>query len=229
MAVLDGPSALLAVGLTGYVPRSIHVSLPRSSRRYPVEGVRSRRRERLGPVIRTGFPRARPEVATIRAAQWARSEREAALLVCLAVQQRLVHPGRLLASWGTICGGRRHRFLGQVLRDVCAGAQSLGELDVSSLCRRAGLPEPTRQAVRRTASGRIYLDLAWEDVGLVVEVDGGHHALALHPVDDALRQNEVSLNGEVVLRIPVLGLRLRPEAFEAQLAQAYSHLVSRAA
>ena len=48
-----------------------------------------------------------------------------------------------------------------------------------------------------------------EVLGLGVEVDGGHHALALNPVDDAMRQNEVTL-APTVLRIPVLGRWLTP-------------------
>jgi len=75
--------------------------------------------------------------------------------------------------------------------------------------------------VRKGRGGRVYLDVAWEDIGLVVEIDGGHHSLALNPVDDALRQNEVTLSGDVVLRIPVLGLRLTPDAFMAQVARAH--------
>lgn len=54
--------------------------------------------------------------------------------------------------------------------------------------------------VRTGPGGRVYLDVAWEDVGLVVEIDGGQHALALNPVDDALRQNEVTLGDDLVLR-----------------------------
>ena len=105
---------------------------------------------------------------------------------------------------------------------MCDGAHSLGELDFAALCRRAGLPPPSRQEVRTGPGGRIYLDVAWEDIGLVVEIDGGHHALALNPVDDALRQNEVTLSSELVLRIPVLGLRLTPGAFMAQVVRAHS-------
>ena len=63
----------------------------------------------------------------------------------------------------------------------------------------------------------------------MVEVDGGHHALALAPVDDALRQNEVTLSDKVVLRIPVLGLRLTPDAFMDQVVRAHRLLSSRAA
>ena len=62
---------------------------------------------------------------------------------------------------------------------------------------------------------------AWaasEDLGLVVEIDGGHDALASSPVDDALRQKAVVLRGEPLLRIPVIGLRLMPDALMAQVA-----------
>ncbi len=86
--------------------------------------------------------------------------------------------------------------------------------------RRAAAADQAGGADR--PGGRVYLDVAWEDVGLVVEIDGGHHALALNPVDDALRQNEVTLTGDWVLRIPVLGLRLTPDAFMAQVVGRHS-------
>ncbi|MFQ6170070.1 hypothetical protein ACK8HX_00565 [Oryzobacter sp. R7] len=108
------------------------------------------------------------------------------------------------------------------MADLCDGAHSLGELDFGRLCRARGLPGPSRQVVRSTPDGRVYLDVAWEDIGLVVEIDGGHHALALNPVDDALRQNEVVLGGEHVLRLPVLGLRLLPDDFMAQVVRAHA-------
>ena len=93
--------------------------------------------------------------------------------------------------------------------------------------RRA--PRPSRQVLRSGPGGRVYLDVAWEDIGLVVEIDGGHHALALNPVDDALRQNEVTLREQLVLRVPVLGLRLTPEAFLAQVVGAQAMLTRRRA
>ena len=108
-----------------------------------------------------------------------------------------------------------------MVRDVCDGAHSLGELDFARLCRTRGLPEPDRQSVRTLADGRVYLDVAWNDIGLVVEIDGGHHALALNTVADALRQNELVLSAERVLRIPVLGLRLDPNAFLNQIVRAH--------
>jgi very-short-patch-repair endonuclease len=83
--------------------------------------------------------------------------------------------------------------------------------------------------VRTLPGGRVYLDVAWEDVGLVVEIDGGHHALALAVVDDALRQNDVVLREDRVLRIPVLGLRLAPDRFMAQVVEAHRRWSRRAA
>ena len=162
-------------------------------------------------------PGAVLEVATIHAAQWAVSDRQAALLVCLPVQQRLVRPGRLLETWHGVRRSPRRSFLGQVIPDVCDGAHSLGELDFGGWCRRYGLPAPLRQSLRTTASGRVYLDVEWK--GLVVEIDGGHHLLGLNPTSDALRANEVALGSTRVLRIPLLGLRLEPARFMEQVAR----------
>ncbi|GAA4407992.1 hypothetical protein GCM10023168_24720 [Fodinibacter luteus] len=228
-AVLDGVSALHAAGLTGFTQRRIDVTVPRCSRSRPVAGVRVRRRREVGPTAGAGIPRARPEMATVRAAEWAATDRAAALIVCLVVQQRLVSPLRLLAAWRRVRSSRRRVFLDAVFADVCDGAHSLGELDFARLCRTVGLPAPSRQRVRTEPGGRLYLDVAWEDIGLVVEVDGGHHALALNPIDDALRQNEVTLDERMVLRIPVLGLRLAPDAFLAQVARAHAALTGSAA
>ena len=228
-AVLDGVSALQAAGLRGFAHDRIDVSVPRANRSHRVAGVRVRRRRTVGATAGAGIPRARPDLATVRAAQWAATDRTAVLIVCLAVQQRLVPTAGLLATWRSVPRSRRRALLDAVFTDVCDGAHSLGELDLGALCAGAGLPPPTRQVLRRGPRGRVYLDVAWEDVGLVVEVDGGHHALALNPVDDALRQNEVTLGGEVVLRVPVLGLRLTPDAFIAQVVRAHAELSRRRA
>jgi hypothetical protein len=40
----------------------------------------------------------RPEIAAVRAALWARSDRQAALLLAMSVQQRIVEPSRLRES-----------------------------------------------------------------------------------------------------------------------------------
>ncbi|KGN40501.1 hypothetical protein N801_13270 [Knoellia aerolata DSM 18566] len=216
-AVLDGAAALVAHGMTGFTPASIDVSLPRSASVRRVEGVTTHQRRVLERVSGAGVPRLAPEWATLHAAQWAVSDRQAALLVCLPVQQRLVRAGRLLEAWRGVGRSPRRFFLGQVIPDVCDGAHSLGELDFGTWCRRYGLPLPLRQSLRTTASGRVHLDVEWE--GLVVEIDGGHHLLGLNPTADALRANEVALGSTRVLRIPLLGLRLEPSRFMEQVAR----------
>jgi hypothetical protein len=228
-AVLDGAAALVASGLTGFTPTRIDVSLPRNNRRHSVPGVVRHLRSTMPPALGVGIPRVRPEWATIDAAQWALSDRQAALLLCLPVQQRLVSPERVLQVWSASSHGPKDALLDALVRDVCDGAHSLGELDFAALCRERGLPEPSRQEVRRLPSGRVYLDTGWDDIALVVEIDGGHHALALNPIDDALRQNDVVLSGDRVLRIPVLGLRLMPRAFMDQVVRAHRQAQSAAA
>ncbi len=221
---LDGVAALEASGLTGFEAPAIDVSIPSNNRRHRVQGVRLHRRSLMPPAGAAGVPRVDVPHAAVHAAVWAATDRQAALLLCLVLQQRLTTPSRLLVAWGssTVRVRRdRRAIVDEVLRDLCDGAHSLGELDFASMCRARGLPEPSRQVVRTLPGGRVYLDVCWEDIGLAVEIDGGQHALALNTVDDALRQNEVVLGGSRVLRIPVVGLRLSPDRFMAQVVDAH--------
>ncbi|MGL4743966.1 MAG: hypothetical protein ACRCXL_06195 [Dermatophilaceae bacterium] len=179
----------------------------------------------MPPTRAAGILRADVPMAAVNAAAWSVSHRQAVLLICLVLQQRLTTPDRLQSAWDAgrtrVLRGRRD-LLDLVVDDVCDGVDSLGELDVAGLCREAGLPEPDRQVVRTVSGGRVYLDLRWDSIGLVVEIDGGHHALALSTVDDALRQNAVVLRDDRVLRIPVLGLRMARQQFLGQLVRAHA-------
>ena len=112
----------------------------------------------------------------------------------------------------------------QVLRDVTDGAQSLGELDFAEMCRRHGIPAPDRQVLRRTALGRIHLDARWKGSRFVVEIDGAGHRVGLAVSDDNLRQNEVVLGDDRVLRIDLVGLRVHEVAFMRQVRRAVSDL-----
>lgn len=64
------------------------------------------------------------------------------------------------------------------------------------------------------------MDVAWSEVGLRVEIDGGHHGFALNPVDDAFRQDEVRMGAERVLRVLLVGLGLVPDALLDQVVRA---------
>ena len=177
-----------------------------------------------GEVIRTGLPRVRPEIAAVRAAHWAKTDRQAALVLVMAVQQGVVSPIRLLRAARTVRARRRRALVPLLVQDIVDGARSLGELDFAALCRQYGLPEPDRQVLRHGPRGRIYLDVRWSDIGLVVEIDGSQHRMGLAVTDDNLRQNEVTLSLDRVLRIDLVGLRLLPDAFMGQIGRAHAQL-----
>lgn len=228
-AVLDGPTALLAAGLTGWKESLIHVSLPNGDRVRPVEGVRHHRLRDLGDVTGAGLLRTKPEVAVVRAAQWAVSDRAAATLVAMTVQQRLVRPEQVIARWESVKYSQRREVLTGVIGDVCNGAHSLGELDFARMCRQRGLPEPTRQALRPGAKGRVYLDVYWEALEVHVEIQGVHHVQGTATIEDALRFNALGLRNKrlLSLQIPVLGLRVCPDVFMDQVAAALASKMPR--
>lgn len=196
----------------------------------PIEGVRHHRVRDLGPVVAVGLRRTRPEVAAIRAAQWAISPRQRATLIAMTIQQRLT-PEKLLGRWEGVRHSRWRALLDAVIADVCDGAHSLGELDFARMCRERGLPEPSRQALRTGPRGRVYLDVWFDAHGVHVEIQGAHHFQGTAGIDDALRFNAFALAAPdaVSLQIPVLGLRLRPEEFLDQVAAILASRGGRAA
>ncbi|WP_277051068.1 hypothetical protein [Ruania albidiflava] len=224
-AVLDGVSALLAAGLENYTEEQIVVAVPRGTCPVRLPGVRVRSHRVITPAPVPGLPRLTVEAAVVNATTWAVSERQAALIVILAVQQRLTTAERLTAEVHGRRRVRRRAFLRDLLREVGGGVQALGELDFARLCRQHGLPEPSRQRVCRGPRGRIYLDVWWEELRVGVEIDGVQHQQGLNPVEDALRDNEVRLRGGPVLRIPSLGLLTDPGMFMGQVRE----LLTRAA
>lgn len=226
IAAIDGVTSLQHAGLTGFVDERVHVSAVHNHNTELLDGVMIHKviRRVAGELVDTGLPRTRPEIAAIRAAHWATSDRQAALILLMTVQQRLTTPVRLAAAQRLVRGRTRRAFVRAVVRDIAFGVQSLGELDFARLCRARGLPEPCRQVVRQTPAGRIYLDVAWNGFELVVEIDGAQHRWGLAVTQDNLRQNDVVLSGDRVLRIDIIGLRLSTDRFMDQVARGLSEL-----
>lgn len=221
-ACLDGASSLIAGGLERFEVERVRVSVPRGARvrRNPRYNIRQPRRRSVDDVVRTGIPRTRNDVAAVRGALWAVSDRQATYLLTPAVQQGLATADQLGHQALRIRRDKRRRLVHAVVNDLLDGARSLGELDVARELRRRGLPPPTRQVLRKDARNRYFLDLYWPEFHLVVEIDGIHHTWAENVVGDALRQNALALDGDTVLRLPLLGLRLCPDEFFAQIEQA---------
>ena len=221
-AHLDGASALIAEGLTGFTWDVVRVSVPMHARARSATGLHIARTRRYDPrtVVRSGIPRTRPDVAAVHAALWATSDKQAALVLTMPVQQRLTTPERIGASLLSVHRDKRRTLLHSTVLDLLDGVRSISEAEFAAECRRRGLPKPTRQAVRRGRDGTYYLDVCWEDWGVVVEIDGIQHAWASQVVGDALRQNETTLENALVLRLPLLGLRVAADDFFAQIERA---------
>ena len=223
-AYVDGESALVLAGLVHYEPERIRITVPRGARirhRGTTLNIRQTRRwdpDDLAPG--DGVRRSRPEVAAVRAALWAKSDRQAALLLTMPVQQGLCTAETIAVALLKVRRDRRRGLIQQVLLDLVGGIRSLNELDVVRGCRERGLPEPDKQVVRKTPKGGYYLDMRWKRWGVVVEVDGIQHAWVEHLVGDALRHNSIAISGDSVLRLPVLGLRLCPDEFFEQISAA---------
>ncbi|MCF6376615.1 hypothetical protein L2K70_03285 [Nocardioides KLBMP 9356] len=221
-AHLDGASALIAEGMTGFSWDVTRVSVPMHSRARSAPGLQVVRTRRYDPrtVQPSGIPRTRPDVAAVRAALWAVSDKQAALLLTMPVQQRLTTAERIGVSLLSVRRDRRRTLLHATVLDLLDGVRSVSEAEFAAECRRRGLPRPSRQVVRRGRDGTYYLDVCWEQWGVVVEIDGIHHGWATNVVADALRHNAVTLDSSVVLRLPLLGLRVAADDFFAQIEEA---------
>ncbi|HEU4997417.1 MAG TPA: DUF559 domain-containing protein [Lapillicoccus sp.] len=227
---IDGVTALQLAGLVGFDAGEVTVSVPWEARLRRVPGVKIHRVCRIDDeLVAAGIPRVRSPTATIRAANWASSDRQAALLLALPVQQRLITASHLREVLRDEHVRGRRELVRQLVADIADGAHSLGELDFARLCRRRGLPEPDRQVVVATRGGRIYLDVCWKAIGLVVEIDGSGHRQGLKVLDDNLRQNRVTIDGNMVLRFDLLSLRLVPDEVLDQVVEAYVLLTGRRA
>jgi very-short-patch-repair endonuclease len=214
-AHLGGVTALQSHGLQGYVEPRIHVWVAKGLEKQEVPGVRlhETRRWTATDAMPVGLPRSTPAVATVQAALWSVSVRQAMLCLVMPIQQRVVRAEDVQRELDRV---KRHRFRRQLqagIRDIALGAQSLNELDFTTECRKRGLPEPTRQVVRRLSHGRAVLDAYWERHHVVVEINGaGHDALDV-AMRDELRITDLQVQGEAVIPLSVLTLRCDPDPF----------------
>jgi very-short-patch-repair endonuclease len=220
LAALDGVSALIDAGLTGYREPLIHVSMPKGTVFRRSRGVRpheTRRRYDGDFVVVNGLPRVHLADAAVRGALWADTDRQATLILIMVVQQCLVTAAELHEALSRIIRDKRRGLIKSVLADVTDGVQSMGELDFARMCRRHGLPSPSRQVWRRLPDGRACLDVYFEEFGVVIEIEGIHQAAVASVIGDSARQNWLTIANEKVLRIPVAGLRSHEDLFMGQV------------
>lgn len=227
-AALAGPTALVEAGVRGLRERAIHILIPAPRNR-------SRRLPRLPAgmppirVVRTRFlpaehlqaarpPRTTVARAAVDAAVWATRAGGARLALAAACQQGKVRPEEIFEVLAVRRGLPRLRMINATMLDIAGGAQALSEINLVELCRRFTLPAPDLQTKRKDASGRIrYLDAYWRRWRLHVEIDGAHHMDVAQWADDMLRQNQVWISGDRILRFPAALIRERPGLVAGQL------------
>jgi hypothetical protein len=222
-ARLGGTSALEVDGLGGFVEPRVHLWVAKGHRKQaptelaPEICLHETRRWTTADCVESGLPRSRREVATVQAALWARSVRQAALCLVMPIQQRLVRVDDVASQLAKV---KRHEFraaLTAVLGDIAGGVQSLNELDFAVECRRRGLPEPSRQVVRRLPGGRAYLDVRWREYRVAVEVNGAGHDRLDVALRDEVRMVDLQAQGDAAIPVSVLTLRVNSEPFFAAL------------
>jgi hypothetical protein len=210
-------------GLRGWERPTTHVLVPSGTRvRVCVDPVRvhyAGEWERVEALPGRRLHRLAP--ALVLAASTFAQPRPACGLLAAGVQQRLVTADQLRIALDQAPRTRHRRHLGAALADIAQGAQAMSEIDFGRLCRRAGLPAPTRQVVRVEPGGRRrYLDAEWtrsDGRRVVAEVDGALHLSPRRWWEDQLRQNELVIADDIVLRFPSVVVRTMPEEVVRQL------------
>lgn len=179
--MLDGASALVAHGLKGFDVARVRVSVPRGAKVHRSRGVDVRQTRRLRPedvFEGVGPRRVRPEVAAVRAALWAGSDREAGTIIAMVVQQGIASASSIGRELLSVRRDRRRKLVERFVLDAMGGSESMGELDLVRECRSRTIPVPDRQVVRTTPAGSYCLDARWARFKVVLEVDGIHHLAA---------------------------------------------------
>jgi hypothetical protein len=157
--------------------------------------------------------RTRIARSLVDAAAWMPTDRGAAAVLAAGVQQGLARAADLTLVADRIETRRRRKLIIEVLGDIAGGSQAISELDFLRLVVRPfGLPEPSRQSARRDRHGRRrWIDAAWDDCKLAVEVDGAQHTEdPFQRWDDMERDIDLVLDGYQTLRFPAWLVRKNP-------------------
>jgi len=188
-------------------PRSqIHVSVPAGrhpGRKRKIPGVVIHRSRCLVPEWQPPWqlPRTSVDDTVLDLISAARSFDDAYGWISRAVGRQLTSPGSLHKALERRSRIRWRAWLSAALQDAADGVHSpLERHYVQGVEQAHGLPAARRQARRRHGSGTRYLDNAYEQYRLCVEMDG----LVAHPAEgrwrDTHRDNQNLAQGTVTLR-----------------------------
>ena len=138
-----------------------------------------------------------------------------------AVQQRVLSVDQLIVIHARLTGLRGVRQLHTVITELVEGTHSQAEHELVSIVRRAGLAGWRPNFFVRIAGRRYFIDLAFPDARLAVEVDGrAHHSDARAFRRDRQRQNDLVAAGWTVLRFTWEDLMQDPAGVIARIVDA---------
>ncbi len=167
-------------------------------------------------------PHTWAHLAIARGAAWARTDREAMLIVISSLQRRLTAPRRLLQTLEQMPRLPRRRLVADLVKEFIGGAQSLNELDFAALCRRYDVPPPRRQTRRYDSAGQPRaIDVEFVTPSgrvLRLEIEGIQHLNPANYVADTKRHNRLQIAQPAVgLRVPSWTLTHDPGPFMREL------------
>jgi very-short-patch-repair endonuclease len=200
------PAALCLESALDLTADPVHVAVDWGRRLVaPPSGVRIHRVRGFAARVRWNQspPRVRLEHVVLDQVERAASESEMVRLMTEAVNGRRTTAARLRETLRERARARRRGWLEAVLDDIEHGCCSVLEHRYLTHVERAhGLPSATRQVTRAADSGRQYRDVEYEELGLVVELDGrvGHDTWDASG-RDADRDLDDRADGREVLRL----------------------------
>lgn len=219
---LGGRSRLEVAGLQGYEPERVQLLVPMDARPAALAGVHvhvTRRLSGLESDLEPGrLPLAPLARSVVDAASWSPHPRLAMGVLVAALQQRLVLPGEVDAELA-VAGRIRHKVaIRAVISDAAGGGESVSEIDLAPLLRRAGLPNFRRQVSAPGRRSDVEVDLPDGSV-LVIEVDGPTHDTPEGRWRDSERDASVAADGKLMLHLPTYAIRFDPNGVVRRLVR----------
>jgi len=223
-SVLGGLSAAAYDGLTGFVPAVPCLVLPDGARRPPLDGIEVHWSTYLDDrdVHPSRSPRrTRIARSLVDAASWSERERRARAVILAGAQQGLVRTSHLRDALSRRGSCRHRALIVESFLDAAGGIQSLPERDFDTIRHTLHLPAPTRQRPVRRGDGRYFLDVAWDEYDLAVEIHGIPHLAVLQWDADLMRANEIVIGGPKLLIFSSYAVRHQSEVVADQLLRLF--------
>jgi hypothetical protein len=200
------------MGLVATEPADVHISIPEIRRLAPPAGVILHRAS--SPAIDTlqALPQTTVERTTLDLASSSLTVDGVVTALSDAIQMRLTTATRLLAALDQLPKMRWRNTVRRLLGPELDGVRSPLEWRYATDVERAhGLPRGIRQQRSTRSDGATTVrDVAYEEYGLVVELDGrlGHSGVCA--LRDMARDNRKTEAGEMTLRYGWVDVTTRP-------------------